>query len=231
MNILNTRIFLLSCVSAFAIAASADTATLGEQKFFAGAKAGINGSKVFFTPTVKQSFVTGINTGVTFRYMEEKHFGIIAELNFTQRGWKEDFENYPYEYSRTLNYIEIPLLSHIYFGENNKVFLNLGPEISILLGESTKSNFDYKNIDNIPDFPKKLRTTYQYQLSADNKIDFGISAGLGGEFSIGKNNSVYLEGRGYYGLGNVLKSGRSQWFKGSNSLSVMISAGYWFRLK
>lgn len=210
---------------------TAHAAARGEQKVYLGGKIGGNMSRVFFTPSIKQTFVPGINAGLSFRYIEEDYFGLIGELNFTQRGWKEDFENYPYEYQRNLNYLEIPLLSHIYFGKDNKFFINLGPELSVLLGESTKANFDYRNIDNIPDFPKKLRTTYQYQMAADNKIDYGITAGMGGEFSIGGTSSLSIEMRAYYGLGNVLKSGREELFKGSNSLSIMLSTGYWFRAK
>lgn len=197
---------------------------------YAGVKGGINMSRVFFTPNIQQSFIPGVNLGVTFRYIEESYFGLIAEVNFEQRGWKEDFDGAQFEYSRTLNYLQVPLLTHIYFGKDNRFFLNLGPEIGVMLGESTNSNFNYKDIEAVPDFPSKLRTTYQYQLEADNRIDYGISAGLGGEISAGPKNSIYVEGRGYYGLGNVLKSGRTELFKGSNSLSLMLSVGYWFRL-
>lgn len=194
-----------------------------------GVKGGVDLSRVNFTPSVKQSFQPGMNLGFTFRYIEENHFGLIAELNFEQRGWKENFEGKPFAYSRTLNYIQIPFLAHIYFGGRGRFFFNAGPEVGFLLGESTSSNFDYRNIQSVPNFPS--RTSYQYLADAEGKIDYGISAGLGGEFNINKKNSIYLEGRFYYGLGNVVKSGRGQNIRGSNSMSIMISAGYWFRIK
>lgn len=194
-----------------------------------GVKGGVDLSRVFFTPSVKQGFLLGGNAGVTFRYIEENHFGLITELNFEQRGWKENFEDKPFEYSRTINYIQIPFLAHIYFGRRGRFFFNAGPEVGFKIGESTKSNFDYKNVSSISGFP--LRTTYQYLMDADSKVDYGISAGLGGEFNLNRRNSIYIEGRFYYGLGNVLKSGRTENFRGSNSMSIMISAGYWFRIK
>ena len=194
-----------------------------------GVKGGIDLSRVNFTPSVKQGFVLGGNAGIIFRYIEENHFGLITVVNFEQRGWKENFEEYPFSYQRTLNYIQIPFLAHIYFGRKARFFFNAGPEIGFMLGESTKANFDYKNVDGISDFP--LRTTYQYLIDADPKVDYGISAGLGVEYNIKKRHSIYLEGRFYYGLGNVLKSGRTEKFRGSNSMSIMISAGYWFRVK
>lgn len=196
-----------------------------------GVKGGIDLSQIQFTPNVKQGFLIGANAGLCFRYIEENHFGLIAEVNFEQRGWKENFEEYPFEYSRTVNYIQIPFLAHIYFGRRGKFFFNAGPEIGFFIGESTKSNFDYSDIGNVPGFPANIRTTYQYTMPVNGKVDYGISAGLGGEFNINTKNSIYLEGRFYYGLGNVLKSGRAETIRGSNSMSIMISAGYWFRVK
>lgn len=195
-----------------------------------GVKGGVDLSRITFTPSIRQGFLMGGNAGVTFRYIEENHFGFIVEANWEQRGWKENFEELPFEYSRTVDYIQIPFLAHIYFGGRGRFFFNAGPEIGFRIGESTKSNFDVNNLDNLPDFPK-LRTTYQYFMKADQKVDFGISAGLGGEFSINRRNSLYLEARFYYGLGNVLKSGRTEPFRGSNAMSIMASVGYWFRLK
>lgn len=209
----------------------ANAQTHYESNVSLGIKGGVDLSQVSFSPTVKQSFAMGMNAGVTFRYIEEDHFGLIAEVNFEQRGWKENFETYPFEYTRTVDYIQIPFLAHIYFGRRGKFFFNAGPEIGFKIGESTNANFDYTNLASVKDFPASLRTTYQYQLKAENKFDYGISAGIGGEFNLNKKNSLYLEGRFYYGLGNVLKSGRRELFRASNSMSIMANIGYWFRIK
>lgn len=194
-----------------------------------GAHAGADFSRITFTPSVQQGFVPGFNAGINFRYVEEKHFGFIIEANFEQRGWKEDFDEHPFKYSRMINYATIPFLAHIYFGNRGRFFINLGPSISFVLGESTSSNFDYRNIASIPDFPTRI--TYQYGMKVHQKVDYGIAGGLGGEFSINRRNSIYLEGRFYYGLGNVLKSGRTENFRGSNAMSITVSVGYWFRMK
>ena len=42
---------------------------------------------------------------VQIRYAEERHVGVIAELGWVQRGWTEDFEESPLQYSRTLTFI------------------------------------------------------------------------------------------------------------------------------
>ena len=63
------------------------------------------------------------------------------------------------------------------------------------------------------------------------KLDFGIVAGLGGEFSVNRRNSLSIEARLYYGIGNVMPSGRQDTFSLSNQLSIGVTAGYWFRIK
>lgn len=194
-----------------------------------GVKGGVNFSRVEFTPTVSQSMVAGGNAGIAFRYIEENHFGFILEANWEQRGWKEDFDDAPFNYERTLNYIQIPFLAHIYFGRRGKFFINAGPSVSFFLGESTKSNFDYANVSSVSNFP--VHTTYQYGMPVHQKVDYGISGGIGGEFSINRRNSIYLDARFYFGLGNVLKSGRAETLRGSNPMTISISAGYWFRVK
>lgn len=196
-----------------------------------GVRGGITLSEVMFKPSITQKFGMGKTFGVTFRYTEENHFGIIAELNFVQRGWAEKFEELPYKYQRYLNYIEIPIMSHIYFGRRGKFFFNAGPEVSYYLGDKITSNFDYKNPSSVADLTDKGRVTDQLNLEVSQKLDFGIVAGLGGEFSINRRNSLAIEARLYYGIGNVMPSGRQDYFSISNQLSIGVTAGYWFRLK
>lgn len=194
-----------------------------------GVHGGVDLSQVLFTPSVRQTFLPGANAGLNFRYTEEKHFGFIVEANFEQRGWKESFDGAPFAYSRTVNYIQIPFMSHIYFGRRGKFFINLGPSISFKLGDSTSANFDYGNVSSIPDFP--VHTSQQYGYETKAAVDYGISGGLGGEFSLNQKHSLYLEARYYFGLSNMLSAGRADHFKGSNPMTVSISIGYWYRIK
>ena len=203
-----------------------------EANISVGGKAGVSLSQTFFSPTVPQGMKVGAVAGATFRYIEEKNFGLIMELNFEQRGWTENFEDAPYNYSRTINYLQLPILTHVYFGSDKaKFFLNLGPEIGLRLVESTSANFDVNNYQSLPDFPIRNRTTTQYAIPADQLLDYGISAGIGAELMLNRRHSVTFEGRFYYGLGNQLKSGRTEAFNASNSMSIMLSLGYWFRVK
>ena len=195
-----------------------------------GAKAGADLSRIFFNPSVKQSFKPGALAGVTFRYIEESHFGLIAELNYVQRGWKENFEGAPLQYSRTLDYLMLPVLAHIYFGRRGRFFVNVGPEIGIRLTDSESTNFDKSKAPDITDFPK-YHSVAQYSEPIRQRVDYGIAAGLGGEFNLNRKNSICAEVRFYYGLGNLFSSDRKAHFNASNSMNLEFTLGYWLRIK
>ena len=200
-----------------------------EAQMSLGVHGGVNLSQVMFSPSIRQKFLPGANAGINFRYTEEKHFGFIIEANFEQRGWAENFDEAPFSYSRTINYVQIPFMSHIYFGRRHKFFINLGPSVSFKTGDSVKSNFDYSNVGSVPDFP--VHTSQQYGYPTKGAVDFGISGGLGGELGITRRHSIYLEARYYFGIANVLPAGRTDHFKSSNPMALSISLGYWFRMK
>ena len=133
-----------------------------QPEFTVGVKGGTTLSRVSFTPTVTQSLLLGYTGGVSVRYIEEKFFGLIAEINFTQCGWNETFEEDPYTYTHTLNYVTIPFLTHFFFGNHVvRGFVNAGPQIGLLLGDSYKSNFD---IYNLPEFSQKSKVKEIYTM-------------------------------------------------------------------
>ena len=224
-----------SLLLALALAATLFTAsaqTHYEGNIAVGAKGGVTLSRLKFSPSVPQTMLPGFMAGVTFRYIEEKHFGVIAELNLEQRGWKEKFDGLNYAYQRRLTYLQLPMLTHIFFG-NNKVrgFFNAGPEIGLLIGSGTKANFDYANVELIEGFPTENRETDQYKLDVKNKFDYGISAGLGLEVIGHNKHSFTLEGRFYYGLRDVFSNHSTDPFSSSSSMSIMVTLGYYYRIK
>ena len=196
-----------------------------------GAHAGIDLSRVFFNPSVKQGWPVNPTLGVAVRYIEENHFGLIAELNYVRRGWSENFEGLPFKYARNLDYFEIPVFAHIYFGRETRFFVNAGPQIGFRIGESVSSNFDPYDTASIPDFPNTNRRNTQMTEKVTQKVDYGISAGLGCEMSINPRNFITLEARYYFGLGNIFSSKRQDNFRSSNMMYIAVTAGYWFRFK
>ena len=203
--------------------------------FAIGGKGGATLSRVSFNPEVHQKFTQGIIIGLKARYTEEKLFGLIGEINFVQRGWAEDFarDDAPdFTYKRTLTYIDIPLLTHIYFGSKTvKCFVNLGPEFGFNIGDKVSANFDYKHYEDVPNFPQGYRTNRQLAMDVENKFDYGITAGLGVEFLMKKKHSFMLEGRYYFGLGNIFGASKRDFFSASRNTSIEVSLSYMFRVK
>ena len=139
------RVVIIISILLFALYAKAQVEQ-PRKMFEMGISGGINLNRMEFQPSIRQKFEEGINGGIMLRYTSEKYFSMICatqlEVNFAQRGWKEDFDdgtkNY---YQRNLNYIEIPLLAHLAWGKEKQgfqFFFNLGPQFSFFLEESEK---------------------------------------------------------------------------------------------
>ena len=126
-------LFLLALTAG--LAAYADTHY--KSQIFVGARGGVSMGMMSFSPSVKQSWNMGSTGAVSVRYTEEKLFGIVAELGWVTRGWKENFEEAPLSYSRSLTYINLPVMTQIRFGSRRfKTFINLGPQFAYMIGSS-----------------------------------------------------------------------------------------------
>lgn len=201
-------------------------------------------SNVGFTPKVNQNFHNGILGGFMARYKSEKYFSTICsiqlELNYAQTGWKEEIldakdkpvinkvTNLPEEYSRTLNYVQVPFLAHLAWGREYsglQFFVNLGPQFGYLLSESTTTNFDFAT-RNTED--RSNPVVAQDTMSVEHKFDYGIAAGAGVEFSLPHVGHFQVEARYYYGLGNLYGSSKRDYFAKSNRGDIVIKAAYLF---
>lgn len=199
-----------------------------------GVHGGVSLSNVSFYPHIKEQLLPGSQFGVAFRFAEERHVGIMAEVNVEQRGWKENFETYNdrFNYYHRTTYVEVPILTHIFFGSRVvKGFFNLGPELCYMISDNIKSNFDYMNPEQVEGFPSENRHTVQMGMKIKNRFDYGITAGAGIEFVVMRRHSIMLEGRYYYGLGNIFPSAKKDYFSASRGSSILVTLGYMFRIK
>ena len=201
------------------------------EHLWVGVHGGLSMSRQSFSPSIDQKMHNGFTGGVTFRYAEEKIFGLIGELNITQRGWQENFKDNPeLSYKRNLTYISLPIMTHIYFGSRRfKGFVNLGPEISYMLSDGTSANFDYSD-PTAAEIPA-TRVTRQMTMDIKNKFDYGITAGVGVEFYLRPRHSLVLEARYYFGLGNIFPSTKADYFSASRASAIQVTLGYNFRLR
>lgn len=225
MRFITFALFVLTVITATA-------QTHYEGSISVGGKAGATLSRVNFNPSVQQVMQPGMTAGVMFRYIEEKNFGLIAELNMTQRGWKENFEESNYNYSHRFTYIELPIMTHIFFGNQRvKGFFNLGPELNVMIGNGISSDFDYQNAADLDYFIQDTRHIEQMTLDINNRFDYGICAGAGMEINLNPKHSLLIEGRFYYGLTDVFPNHKTDIFSSSNSMTINLTLGYFYRLK
>lgn len=231
---IRTCIIMLCMLAAAVLPVGVQAQREYSPNFSVGVRGGATLSSMSFSPEVHQSMVQGMTIGVTARYTEERFFGLIAEINLTQRGWKENFardEAPQFQYKHTLTYVQIPLLTHIYFGSRKvKCFFNLGPEAGFLISEKIDANFDYMNFASIEGFPQGYRTNEQLKMDIQNSFDYGIAGGVGIEFFINRRNSVQLEGRYYFGLGNIFNASKRDYFAASRGSSIEVTLSYMFRV-
>lgn len=220
--------FILTALATLLVTAQ----THYEGQIAVGGKAGATLSRVNFNPTVQQSMLPGMTAGVMFRYIEEKNFGLIAELNLTQRGWKENLEESDYNYSHRFTYLELPVMTHIYFGNRHvKGFFNLGPELNVMIADGVSSNFAYQDATSMDYFYQNTRHIEQMTMKVKNRLDYGICGGAGMEVNLNAKHSLLLEGRFYYGLADVFPNHKTDVFSSSNSMTVTVTLGYFYRLK
>ncbi len=179
-----------------------------------GVKWGSNLSSLLFEPTVEQNLKSGYVGGLAFKHISQKGLGVLAEINYTQVGWDEKTDSI-FNYSRQLNYIHIPFMTHVTLGRGNFKFnINLGPNIAYLASEKSTTNLEEQMID----------STY-YAYNAENKIDFGLCAGLGFIQHTGIGN-FQLEGRFYLGFGDVFEQNDIIRFSSSKNQNIEISLSY-----
>ena len=225
------------------------TAQVGDYRtdFAIGGSAGYVMSNVGFVPDVPQGWLPGYTAGLSVRYTCEKYFSsicsIVGEVNVTQTGWKEDIRDAnndpvyyyddaekmnPLNYERKITYVQIPFLARLGWGRERKglqAFIQAGPQIGFYLSESTKTNV---MLGHGTANQRASQVVAQDTLAVQNKFDYGIAAGAGIELSLSKVGHFILEGRYYYGLGNIFKNSKSDYFGKSNYGQIVIKATYLF---
>lgn len=221
-------------------------AQVGEHRndFSVGVNGGYALSNIGFTPTVSQGLHGGVTGGLSLRYVCEKYFNticsVMAEMNYSKIGWKENIldahdnavintvTGEAERYSRTIDYVQMPVFAHLAWGKERngfQFFAQAGPQFGLYLSESTTTNF---TTDNMNTADRVNPVTKQYGMSVEHKFDYGIAAGGGVEYSIPKAGHLLLEGRYYFGLGNIYGDSKRDYFQKSNFGNIVIKMTYLF---
>lgn len=228
------------------MSATTAKAQIGEHRdeFAVGVSGGYIMSSINFQPEVTQRQLGGTIGGVTFRYTTEKYFSsvcaIVGEVNYAQIGWKQkilDLQDQPVinsvtgmaeEYQRRINYIQVPILARLGWGRERKgmqFFFQAGPQIGFFLNEKTEANYDLSQ-RNLSDRTSKV--VNQETMPVENKFDYGITGGIGLEYSHPVIGHFMVEARYYYGLGNIYGNTKRDYFGRSNFSNIVIKASYLF---
>ena len=246
---------VLGCL--FALLPLSATAQVGEHRkdLAIGVNGGYVLSNVAFTPKVPQRMLGGATFGLTARYTCEKYFSsicaIVGEVNYAQIGWKEDIltmQDQPVplhtdpsqnlQYTRKMSYIQIPILARMGWGRERKgfqAFAQVGPQVGFFLSDKIESNFDVRN----PEF-NPASEAYKYAgirasqvvaqdtMAVENSVDYGVAFAVGLEFSSRRVGHFIVEGRYYYGLGNMYGGTKRDYFGTSNFGNIIVKFTYLF---
>lgn len=181
---------------------------------------------------------------------------VVAELNYAQIGWKESIldeddnpvinmeTELPEEYQRDLTYIQIPVFARLGWGRERRGFqayFQVGPQIGFYHSEKAVYNFDISNYShyNVVDRVSIVSSDYVdqqgrqvgsniYHMPVENKVDYGIAGGVGLEFSQPALGHFLLEGRYYYGLGDLYGNSKRDYFNRSNLTNIVVKLTYLF---
>jgi hypothetical protein len=127
-------------------------------------------------------------------------------------------KTYTSSYSRQLNYIELPFMTHIYIGRKNRVFFNVGPKISYLISEKTLVDESGNSKD------------VQHITPVQHPFDYGLCTGLGILFNI-KGKILQLDTRANYSLSDVFNDQKKDYFANSNNLNASVNLAWLFQVK
>lgn len=206
---------------------------LQKEEYYLGAQAGVMASRVLFTPTVEQPIKQsplGPTGGLVFRYIGHKVCGLQVELNYMQRGWAQDtLPGQTEGYRRTQHYLELPFLCHLYFGKKARGFVNLGPQLGVLLGEAGNHN-EPEGFEDAWQSDKGSAVYHQY-VPTERPFDWGLAGGLGFYYRTPHAGAYQLEARFNYSFGNMFSDSNMDYFGASNPINLSITLAYFWEFK
>ncbi|MCA1752302.1 MAG: PorT family protein [Flavobacteriales bacterium] len=164
---------------------------------YLGVKGGLTLSNLNIDEVDDRNMRTGYHFGAYINLPLGDAFAFQPEVNYTTKGTTAQYDVlfFQGDYSFNINYIDVPLMGVIRFGE--MVELHIGPYVGFLAGSSFSTEGDFGE--------------GQEELDRDSfkSIDYGLAAGLAINF-----NALQLGARYHYGLQEVADSDNAKAFLG-----------------
>lgn len=148
---------------------------------------------------VEEPFAMGFNLGVASSFNITDNIAIAPELIFTQKGSRVKAEaemildgttEIPMKYSYTehikLNFLEVPILARVAFGNTVKGYANVGPSFGYWLGGKISSDEEFGGESKSEDY--KIKFVSEYDDDSDdaeilkedaNRLEIGAVLGGG----------------------------------------------------
>ena len=229
MNLI--RHFILSLIGV--LVASFASAQVGEHRhdLSIGFTGGYTMNKMDFMPKIKQRYKGSPMIGFSSRYVCERYFTTICavelELLYNNLGWEEIIDDGSNNtYKRDWYFLEMPVLMQLGWGREHrglKFVFEAGPQVGLYLsGKEHMGGAEPWDTSNRPN-----GVVYQYGKDPDRRFDYGIAAGLGLEFS-SPIGHILLQGRYYYGLGDIYDNSKRGDFGRSANQTILIKMTYLF---
>jgi hypothetical protein len=170
------------------IFALVSTASFAQERR-AGIKGGLNVSNLYVDDVDDENARYGFNVGLFGEIISTETFGLQAELLYSTKGSKNDFNfgSVSQEAKFNLNYLDVPVLAVFKLGES--VDLQLGGYASYLLAANTSTKGDLGS--GVRDWDK----------DNFNSFDYGLVGGIGFNFGAAQVGARYN-----YGLAKIADS-------------------------
>lgn len=202
--------FVLSCLSSLS----------AQQRFSAGPRVGLNLSN-YWGNNDNMKYTPGLAAGAFLMYSSLNHFGISADVLFSQRGTSFNDETSQRKFIQRVNYLEIPVVA--------RYFLTLSGNFrpNIFLGPSLGIKLNAKRIKN------QVGTTVLPDTENNNNfdsIDFGGTGGFQLNWGVGNRQRFLIDARYTLGLSPVQTNIPNDWSR-RNSLqnsTITVTLGYGF---
>lgn len=158
-----------------------------------GVRQGYQFSIINFDPAVPQGFNQGFTSGLVLQYLSQKQLGFQMEINYSQRGWNAPEYGQPIEYTKDIDYLEIPFLTHFAIGKKTfRIVINAGSYLSYMI-DARNSYFITTNIQE------------QYNYRIENPWTYGIMGDIGLAFRT-RIGVFQATGRGANGFTDIFDS-------------------------
>ena len=199
---------------------------LKNAEYSIGVHGGVSASTILFRPSVENmtpitnACVLGGNGGLVFRYAGHKYCALQVELNYLHRGWAEKNTSTGETFSRSMHYIEVPLMMHLNFGSPQwKWFFNLGPQIGYCVKDEGNSGVLVNGSGAAEYGP------------LEQPFDWGLIAGTGLYCKTKKAGTYQLEIRFDYSFGGIFRTTLVDYFNMASPMDLSINFAYLWNFK